>query len=232
MMNNISYIYALQEPATGLIRYIGKTNRQNIKQRYNEHLSHAKKYNENYSVSNWIRKLLKDNLNPKMNILIQTTSEYSDLLEIELIKHYNRFCNLTNMACGKGSAGTKWTIERRKKMTDNGCFEKIRQRMLGKNNPMKNPIIAKKVGLIQTINGSYEIKKQKILNDINWGKWATKPIIQYDLQGNFIREWNSIKNAEITLKIHSSGIIQCCKNSKMYKQSGGFIWKYKQINNF
>jgi group I intron endonuclease len=50
-----------------------------------------------------------------------------------------------------------------------------------------------------------------------------KPILQYDLKGNLIKEWNTIKEAKNTLKI--KGIIECLKNRA--KTSGGFIWKYK-----
>lgn len=51
-----------------------------------------------------------------------------------------------------------------------------------------------------------------------------KKINQYDLDGNFIKQWDSIHEAQITLKINKSGIIACCKGrSKTYK---GYKWKY------
>jgi len=52
-----------------------------------------------------------------------------------------------------------------------------------------------------------------------------KPILQYDLEGNFIQEWGSGKIASNNLKISHSGISECCKGK--YKSSGGFIWKHK-----
>lgn len=51
------------------------------------------------------------------------------------------------------------------------------------------------------------------------------PVIQYDKQGNFIREWLSSKDAAIGLGLHSSGITMCAKRTQ--KTCGGFIWKYK-----
>ena len=52
-----------------------------------------------------------------------------------------------------------------------------------------------------------------------------KSILQYDMSGNFIKEWDSIANASKELKIGSNCITTCCKGK--YKSSGGYIWKYK-----
>lgn len=53
-----------------------------------------------------------------------------------------------------------------------------------------------------------------------------KPIEQYDLDGNFVREWEYIKQAENALNIKYIGP---CINGKS-KSAGGFIWKAKNIN--
>ena len=52
-----------------------------------------------------------------------------------------------------------------------------------------------------------------------------KPILQYDKQGNFIKEWSSGTEVKQTLKINSSNIPACCKGKK--QTVGGYIWKYK-----
>jgi group I intron endonuclease len=54
-----------------------------------------------------------------------------------------------------------------------------------------------------------------------------KPVIQYDLNNNIIKEWNSIKEASIELNINS-GSISNCINMKRQKTAGGFIWKIKE----
>jgi hypothetical protein len=46
---------------------------------------------------------------------------------------------------------------------------------------------------------------------------------QFDKQGNFIKEYNSIAEAVKLLKVHQSGISNCL--SGVYKSSFGFIWK-------
>lgn len=53
-------------------------------------------------------------------------------------------------------------------------------------------------------------------------KW--KKILQYDLQWNFIKEWDSTTEIKLNLWFHWSAIISCC-NWK-YKQSRWFIWKF------
>lgn len=56
---------------------------------------------------------------------------------------------------------------------------------------------------------------------------SSKPVLQYDLQGNFIREWESITKASKELFITRSHIGECANNYKYVKQSGGFIWRFK-----
>ena len=52
----------------------------------------------------------------------------------------------------------------------------------------------------------------------------TKIILQYDLKGNFIKEWESM--AEARRQTNISHICCCCKGQR--KTAGGFIWKYKE----
>jgi hypothetical protein len=51
-----------------------------------------------------------------------------------------------------------------------------------------------------------------------------KSIIQYDLDMNKIKEFNSQKEASIQLNINHQDINKCCKNKN--KSAGGFIFKY------
>lgn len=53
----------------------------------------------------------------------------------------------------------------------------------------------------------------------------SKPVLQYDLEGNFIKEWPSVMEIERTLNYANSNISACCLNK--YKQAYGYIWKYK-----
>lgn len=51
-------------------------------------------------------------------------------------------------------------------------------------------------------------------------------VLQYDLQGNFIKEWDSVSEAHKVLK--ATHITDCCKGKRNY--SKGYIWKYKEEN--
>lgn len=51
-----------------------------------------------------------------------------------------------------------------------------------------------------------------------------KAVNQYDLNGKFIKKWESAKNAARELDINFSGISSCCNNNlKTYKF---YIWRF------
>ena len=64
---------------------------------------------------------------------------------------------------------------------------------------------------------------------------TSKNIIQYDLNMNKIKEYNSQKEASIELNINHGNISKCCKknNNKNsnYASTGGFIFKFLNDNN-
>jgi hypothetical protein len=53
----------------------------------------------------------------------------------------------------------------------------------------------------------------------------SKPIYQYDLQGNFIKKWRSAKEVSEVLNIKKESISACCRGQN--KTGGGFIWNFK-----
>ena len=64
---------------------------------------------------------------------------------------------------------------------------------------------------------------QWITNRDNCRKSKNKPILQYDLDGNFIREWNSATDVGREVQSH---ICQCLKGK--YKTAYGYKWVYKE----
>ena len=65
-------------------------------------------------------------------------------------------------------------------------------------------------------NINYGTHKERVSNSLKI------PILQYDLDGNFIREWGSATDVGQEVK---SGICSCLKGRK--KTAYGYIWKYK-----
>lgn len=57
----------------------------------------------------------------------------------------------------------------------------------------------------------------------------TKSVCQYDLDGNFIKEFNSITQAEKETFILGVNITACCRDK--VRQSGGYQWKYYKQDN-
>jgi hypothetical protein len=55
-------------------------------------------------------------------------------------------------------------------------------------------------------------------------KTRSRAVNQYDLEGNLLKQWESITSAATTLGFGLTGISNCCKNKG--KTSHKFIWKY------
>lgn len=55
----------------------------------------------------------------------------------------------------------------------------------------------------------------------------SKPVKQFDLQGDFIKEWPNVTSASKSLNINPSTIAGNARNNGINKSAGGFIWKYK-----
>lgn len=53
-------------------------------------------------------------------------------------------------------------------------------------------------------------------------------VMQYDLTGQFLKEWSSAIDASETLNIGRSGISNCCNTNCSTRTSAGYIWKYKR----
>lgn len=70
---------------------------------------------------------------------------------------------------------------------------------------------------IDDSNSICDIKKISVRPD-------AKPINQYSLSGEFIREWGSTKESEKNTGVPSSSIYYCAKGKR--ESAGGFIWRF------
>ena len=54
----------------------------------------------------------------------------------------------------------------------------------------------------------------------------SKPVLQYTLEGIFIKEWKSTMDVQRNLGFYQSSISECCRNIR--KTAYGYLWKYKK----
>lgn len=128
--------------------------------------------------------------------------------------------------------GKRKTIETKRKMSESHKGKKI-------SKEIRDKISKSKIGIKQTKESNIKrsLKTKGISKPMGFGDKISKittgvskpynfsPIHQYDLKGNFIREWKSIKEAGYSLDLHFSGISSCCRGK--IKSCGKFKWKYK-----
>ena len=69
------------------------------------------------------------------------------------------------------------------------------------------------------IDGKERIKRSA-------GKYHQKKVYQFDKQGNFLNEYESVAEAERQTKVHHSNISNVCNGKR--KSAGGFIWSYNR----
>lgn len=80
----MNYIYALIDPITEQVRYVGKTN--NISDRMKRHLGNLNVDPNKHKV-NWIKKLLRQGFKPILVVLEECGDDWPDR-EKCWIKHY------------------------------------------------------------------------------------------------------------------------------------------------
>ena len=73
-------------------------------------------------------------------------------------------------------------------------------------------------------NAAYRLLKEAGLLQKRYPNSVRKAVLQYSLDGEFIKEWPNANSARRALKI--SGIREVCRGNQ--KTAGGFFWKYKE----
>ena len=115
--------------------------------------------------------------------------------------------------------GKHLTKEHRKKLSDskkgekNPCYGKTY------SSEERQKISLKMKSIKHNQNSINAIKQSNINKQI--------PVLQYDLNGNFIKEYSGIQFAARETKSQASLIHKVCNGER--KKTNGFIWKYKKI---
>lgn len=105
--------------------------------------------------------------------------------------------------------------------TDNRV-ENLRWCSIKENNSTEQSVLNKRIKRIEYFSSRENIEKAQK----NIAKLVGKPVEQYDLNGEFIKEYVSISDAARVIGKGNSLICNCCKGKRT--SAYGFIWKYKR----
>ena len=145
--------------------------------------------------------------------------------------------DLTKNKMSQSHIGLTWSKERKKKLsktkTDHPMYndewrDSISKSLIGRKITWCKKISESRKGMESNFKGkkhSKETINEMSLYRKNHYKNSHKqqPVLQYHLNGKFIKEWNSIKEVKQSIK---GDISACCRGKQ--KTAGGFIWKYKR----
>lgn len=210
------YIYLLKDPINKKVVYVGQTS--NLKIRYNQHKWGCQK--DSIEKKEWCNNLKKQNLNPIMEIIaeIKDKKEATLFENLEIIKYAKNGNKLFNQNF----------INTIKMYSEKG--ELI--------NEFANCDIAKKITGIRprldrySCKGYYwsygEFDENAVFNKEYAKKIKCKPVMQFDKNGNFIREYDGVRIACKITGIDHRSISAVAGGSKIRKTAGGYIWIYKK----
>lgn len=207
------YIYIIRNNVNNKV-YIGKT-RRTVEIRWRQHINsvhykamqniHFYKALQKYGVNNFYVETLEHITSNDKSDLIKNLNE----LEKYYIQKYDSFKNGYNSTLGgDGGSGRIVSKEERRKLSE---FKKGKPH--SKEHVKKSALGHK--GLVISKDTKDKIKNAHIT-----------PILQYSIDGTFIKEWESIKSATDGMGLKSTASIRRCLSGKS-KQSSGYVWKYK-----
>lgn len=86
-------------------------------------------------------------------------------------------------------------------------------------NPLNN-VVSNLEWVSAKYNCNYGTRNERI------SKKKSKPVLQYTLDGELVKEWESAMQAS-KYGFDNSEIGKCCRNYRNYMTHKGFIWRYK-----
>lgn len=224
------FIYSLADPRDGVIKYIGKTN--NVEVRLKNHINPARY--KNTLKFNWIRDLRYSGLIPILDIIEVVEAVDGKERERYWIKFYIDNGNpLTNNSDGvlfgnitsfkKGNKS--WNEGKGNSFTCLNCGKKTKappaaKRMYCSIKCYQNHCTSNK--------GRFKKGHMPWSKNKSGYKLKSIPVIQMDMNLNFIREFSGCKEASTEFKCNSENIRNACVGRS--KTAMGFKWKYKQNN--
>ena len=206
----MSYIYKITNLIDGKV-YIGLTTRT-VEMRWKEHCRH-----DSLEVDKAIQEY------GKYNFTIETLEECDDSIlddrEQYWINYYNSYNNGYNQTLGGREENCIVTNKI-------GIVLDLWSQGLTVNKIVEATKL--NVETVRSYLNKNGVDHQMIRDRANkaLSKYHSKPVLQYDLNGNFIKEWPSSKEAGNELKISAGNIRSVCAGQR--KTCANFIWKYKE----
>jgi hypothetical protein len=218
-------IYALIEPITLEIKYIGKT-KQLLNKRLSAHLCESNK--SNTKKNTWLRSLKSKGLKPKieeLDCVSELEWEFWEQYWISQFKAWGFDLKNTDEG-GKGQSSEfmkKYNPMFEKKHRDTVSLTLIgNQRAKGFKHSEETK--AKSSGGLKEFykknQRTKEHNKKIALKNIETKR---NPVYQYDMNNSFIKKYDSVREASISTGSEKTTLYDCL-NGK-YKHCNGFIWK-------
>ena len=160
----------------------------------------------------------------EINTLIERENYYKNLYEV--FKTPSLCCRYDGKG-GKDSDETRLKKQVPKNLNQQQKLEKNQK--IQKANIGKKRTQEQKDKMKKPLNEEHKnnIREALIGREIKWEVGRPKRIIhQYDLTGNFLKEWPTISSASKHYNLNSANIVANCNGR--YKSAGGFVWKYKE----
>ena len=182
--------------------------------------------------SNWIKSLLSKELKPVIEILDEVNHDDWEFWEdywIETFKSWG--IELTNCIDGGKGVSSEF-MKKNNPMFNPDTVDKMRNSMRGNQHAKgfkHSKETREKVG-----RGTREYYKNnprtkehnKKIGDSN-SRAKAKSIYQYDIDGNLIKKFESVRTAVAELGFGRDGIYDCAKGKqKLYK---GFVWSWSEL---
>ena len=155
-------------------------------------------------------------------------------LEKELIRHYknlNISYNITDG--GDGTLGVGCSEENKEKMRKSRkgiipwyAINASVKANKGKKRGPRDRGIVEKVRASRLANGK-RCTEEMIQANIERNLSRCHPVLQYDLNGNLIAEYRSVKYASEVMKVSRGSLLNCLAGRNGSKTCKGYIWKYK-----
>jgi hypothetical protein len=200
----MGFIYKILDLIKNKIVYVGQHNNNN--KYYEGSGKILTRYKKKYGTKKYRERF-------KLIKIEFCSLELLDEKEIYWIKYYNTYNDGLNL-------------------TEGGSVNISKNNIKGKSFPQKNKKLKGQKKSIETKRLISESMKGKPVSNLcleKSKKARMKPVLQYDLEGNFIKEWECGKKACISLGFNNvDGISACCIGKQ--KTAFGFVWKFKKDN--